>query len=132
MSKQNLSRANYALEEWARWVLTNNGYPSTSVIEKIGTPSERRSGTSLPHGVELPNSEVANVIYVFHKMIEAGDRSAENCQILRAVILMRKDNESIKAFCRRLGNSMCSKARNITPQKYYSAVKEFTARLDML
>lgn len=124
MSKQNLSRANYALEEWARWVLTNNGYPSTSVIEKIGTPSERRSSTSLPHGVELPNSEVANVIYVFHKMIEAGDRSAENCQILRTVALGRKENESLSAFCKRIGE--------FSVRKYHYAVEEFAVRLDMV
>lgn len=124
MSKQNLSRANHALEEWAYWVLTNNGYPSTSAIENLGKPSARSSNAPLPHGVELPNSEVANVIYVFHKMIEAGDKSAENCQILRAVALGRKENESLAAFCKRLGG--------FSARKYHYAMDEFAVRLDML
>lgn len=124
MSKQNLQRANYALEEWAQWALSSDGYPPTSAIENLGKPSARSSDAPLPHGVELPNREVANVIYVFHKMIEAGDKSAENCQILRVVALGRKENESLAAYCKRLGA--------FSPRKYHHAVEEFAVRLDMV
>ncbi len=131
MSKQNLQRANYALEEWAQWALSSDGYPPTSAIENLGKPSARSSDAPLPHGVEFPNREVANVIYVFHKMIEAGDKSAQNCQLIRAVMLMRKENESIKEFCRRVCNEI-GKDSGFSFQKYHKAIKEFAARLDML
>lgn len=127
MSKRSdlvLQRANYALEEWAQWVLSSNGYPPTSAIEHIDRPTSSDTEARIPHGVEFPSKEVANVIYVFHKMIEAGDKSAENCQILRVVALGRKENESLAAFCKRL--------EAFSPRKYHYAVEEFAARLDMI
>lgn len=120
-----ISRANYALEEWAKWILSNNGYPSTSAIEQVGKTSVRGADAPLPHGVELPNREVANVIYVFHKMIDSDSKSANNCHILRFVLLTREGNESLRDFCKRVQGK-------IFPHQYYSAVREFAARLDMI
>lgn len=114
----------YALEAWAFWSLSDEGYAPTSVIDRIGDSHSGggESKSAPPRGVELPQ-DVANVIYVFHKMM-ATEEGAKKCHLIRSLYLQRKPKESIAQFFKRtkMGN----------PREYYEALREFAVRLDML
>lgn len=126
MGRQNhLNYANYVLEEWARWMLSADGFSPVSSIAKLGEISNYCNGGSLPNGVELPCREVSKAINVFSFMEESSPKSAKRSMLLRSTYLGRVENESVFETMSRL---------NLTSRRadYYDSLEEFNIRLEMI
>lgn len=116
-----LNQANYVLEQWATWALSNNGFPSSSAIANLGESRGEGKGQPLPCGVDH-NSLVSEAIFVFHTMIQS-DKGLREVHILRTYLLERLAGESIKSFCKR--------HKKFNHNQYSAALNAFSNRLDM-
>ncbi len=101
-----LDVADYALEEWAKWALSNNGYGASPSLKIMLDVRRTHVHPSLPHGVEVKR-EVINCNIVFGVMRQAGKKHQVDAIIVKAVALSRSENQSIEKLIKSIDFHDC-------------------------
>lgn len=121
--RRDLEYAKICLEEWAKYMEDDNGFPSRSPTDKFGELKAHRAESSLPGGIEPQSREVDFAILVLGMMSNSTARSAERANVLGRINRERCNDETIDDAMVRLGINKNS--------VYYSnALDEFALRLD--
>lgn len=92
-----LDVADYALEEWAKWALSNNGYGASPSLKIMLDVRKNYTYPALPHGVEA-SYEVIDSNFVFAIMKEGGSRNRIDAAIVQAVAIVRSKNQSLTSL----------------------------------
>lgn len=123
---QDFNYAESVLEEWARWMLADDGFPKESPTAKLGhIHKTSKVGAILPVGVKTHCKDVDRAIFVFKKMIESSDKGANRVHILRTINLGRSEGESLEEAIKRLNVRTHIKT-------YQRALEDFASRLEMI
>lgn len=121
--RRDLEYAKICLEEWAKYMEDDNGFPARSPTAKYGELKAHRAESSLPNGIEPKSREVDFTILVLGMMSNSTARSAERANVLGRINRERCNDETIDDAMVRLGINKNS--------VYYSnALDEFALRLD--
>lgn len=92
-----LDVADYALEEWAKWALSNNGYGASPSLKIMLDVRKNNTYPALPHGV-MASYEVIDCAIILKAMKESGERNRSDAIIVKACALARTHGISLKAL----------------------------------
>lgn len=123
--RRDLEYAKICLEEWAKYMEDDNGFPSRSPTDKFGELKAHRAESSLPANIEPGSREVNNAILVLSIMSNSSTGSQERADVLKKVSRNRCNDETVEQVMDRLGI--------IRVKSYYSnALNEFAMRLETI
>lgn len=121
--RRDLEYAKICLEEWAKYMEDDNGFPSRSPTDKFGELKAHRAESSLPTNIEPGSREVNNAILVLSIMGDSSSRSKERASVLKLIYRNRCNDESV--------DQAMEKMRLKGGAPYFSkALDEFALRLD--
>lgn len=135
-----LDVADYALEEWAKWALSNNGYGASPSLKIMLDVRRTHVHPSLPHGVEA-NREVMDCNIVFGVMKAGGRRNFMDSIIVKAYALTRSGNQSLESLSKsenfklkinELSKAEFSEQLSVNRRILYNARVNFSNRYAML
>lgn len=121
--RRDLEYAKICLEEWAKYMEDDNGFPARSPTAKYGELKAHRAESSLPTNIEPNSREVDHAMLVLAIMSDSNPRSMERAEVLKQVYRNRCNDETIEQAMGRLGIHK-------TAVYYSNALGEFSVRLD--
>ena len=124
MSRRDLNQAKAVLEAWAYWKLNTDGFPKRSSIARIGEIRGEANGSRLPDGIEQDRlAQDATFVFLSMRRDPNNKISLKRKDILQQFYLERKEGETVRGLCKRLGK--------FDHNEYSAAINEFAHKLDM-
>lgn len=121
--RRDLEYAKICLEEWAKYMEDDNGFPARSPTAKYGELKAHRAESSLPTGIESHSREVDHATLVLAIMSDSSSRSKERSNTLKLIYRNRCNDESIDQAMERM--NLKGGAPNFS-----KSLDEFALRLD--
>lgn len=121
--RRDLEYAKICLEEWAKYMKDDNGFPARSPTAKYGELKAHRAESSLPTNIEPNSREVDHAMLVLAIMSDSSSRSKERSNTLKLIYRNRCNDESIDQAMERM--NLKGGAPNFS-----KSLDEFALRLD--